>query len=60
MNSTYPIPTWTIESRAGVVFGDYPGATPKDALMAMFAEAYGDYGSPSAGAEDDWLVYPQR
>jgi len=48
---------WTIESRAGVVFGDYHGETPKQAFIAMLDDSGDDYGSPTAGTENDWLIY---
>jgi len=51
---------WTIESRAGVVFGDYPGETPKQAFIAMLADSGDEYGSQTAGTEDDWLIRPQH
>ncbi|TQV63948.1 MAG: hypothetical protein FNT29_06105 [Halothiobacillaceae bacterium] len=48
---------FTIESRAGVVFGFYPGETPKEAFLAMLADSGDDYGSPTAGTEDDWIIH---
>ena len=47
---------YQIESRAGVVFGIYEGATPRDAFLAMLAEAGGEYGAEHVGTEADWII----
>lgn len=49
---------YQIESRAGVVFGVYEGATPRDAFLAMLEDAGSakDYGEPHVGTEADWII----
>ena len=42
-----------IESKAGVIFGIYEGATKEDAIAALYADA--GYREP-LGAPADWIV----
>jgi hypothetical protein len=51
---------WTIESKAGTVYGIYEGASEKEAFMAMLDD-YGDasaYGAAHVGTEADWIIKP--
>lgn len=49
---------YQIESRAGVIFGIYEGATEKEAFMAMLRDSgdEGQYGEPQVGTEADWII----
>jgi len=46
-----------IESGDGLVLGFYPGRSPGEAFLAMLADSGDDYGSPTAGTEDDWIIH---
>lgn len=48
-----------IESKAGVIFGIYEGASAEDAFEAMVADAGDGYdvdGRRTAGTPDDWII----
>lgn len=52
---------YRIESKAGVIFGQWRGETASDAFKRMLEEAgdsraYGE--SETAGTEADWIIYP--
>lgn len=51
---------WTIESRAGAVYGTYEGASARDAFLAMLDESgdVGAYGAAHVGTETDWIITP--
>lgn len=52
--------TYQIESKAGVIYGQYEGDSPRAAFLAMLADS-GDsrsYGEPHVGTEDDWIIVP--
>lgn len=44
--------TYRIESKAGVIFGTYHGATPDEAFAAMVA----DGGEGAEGSAADWII----
>jgi hypothetical protein len=44
--------TYRIESKAGLVFGEYEGETPEQAFAAMVA----DGGPGNEGTIEDWIV----
>ena len=52
--------TYWIESRAGVVYGEYPGDTPEEAFAAMVEDAGGPAvdsdGNPVEGTLADWII----
>lgn len=51
---------WIIESKAGVIYDTYEGASEKDAFMAMLDESgdAGAYGEAHVGTEADWIIKP--
>jgi hypothetical protein len=51
---------YEITSKAGVFFGVYEGADERAAFMSMLAEtgAESQYGEPSVGTEEDWIIRP--
>jgi hypothetical protein len=51
---------WTVESKAGVIYGIYDGASAREAFLAMLDD-YGDasvYGAAHVGTEADWIIKP--
>lgn len=47
---------YTIESRAGVLYGVYEGDTPEAAFAAMVADGGGHVGDEHVGTAADWLI----
>ena len=54
--------TYRIESKAGVIFGDYSGNSPEEAFAAMIADVGGPAtdanGDPVEGLPSDWHITP--
>ena len=46
--------SYRIESKAGVVYGDYEGDSPEQAFAAMVADGAGD--DETAGTAADWII----
>lgn len=47
---------YQIETKAGDIFGVYEGTDEREAFLAMLADAGDEYGSDTAGTEDDWII----
>ena len=47
---------YIITSTGGTEYGVWEAETPKDAFIAMLAEAGGEYGDSSVGTEEDWII----
>lgn len=52
--------TWQIESKAGVIYGEYEGETPEAAFAAMVDDMGGPAedcdGNPLEGTPEDWFI----
>jgi len=51
---------YSIESKSGIVWGTYEGASEEEALAAMLEEAgdaeYSDGSGNAGGTADDWII----
>jgi len=50
------MPTFHIESKAGVVYGEYVAETAEEAFRAMLADAGSSPDDEAAGTMDDWII----
>lgn len=48
--------TYHIESKAGLVYGEYEGETPREAWLAMLIDAISGPDDEAAGTMDDWII----
>lgn len=50
------MPTFHIESKAGLVYGEYEAETARDAWLAMLVDAGSGPDDEAAGTMDDWII----